>query len=152
MSVFKHARQSYDDLLRTGDEYDRVYCVIDKDKHTDYQEALKAIAQAKPANRFYAITSVPCFEYWLLLHFLYTTQPFEEIGNKSICDCVGQALRDYLPNYQKGTRGLFVQLFQQLNFAKVNAIRALNEAQKNHTDNPSTHLHELIEYLQTLNQ
>lgn len=151
MSVFRHAQQRYDDSVYSGDAYDRVYCVIDKDKHTDYQQALDAIANAQPAECFYAINSVPCFEYWVLLHFVYTTQPFHATGTKSVCDCVGEKLRECcLPGYNKKDKGLFAQLLPQLEFAKANAIRSLKEAERNHTDNPSTRIHELVDYLQNL--
>ena len=149
MSVFNHAKQRYEDLLHKGDNYDRVYCVIDKDKHPDYQQALEAIANANPKGCFYAINSVPCFEYWVLLHFIYTTQPFHATETKSICDCVCETLRAcYLPTYSKGGKGLFAQLLPQLEFAKANASRSLKEAERNHTDNPSTQMYELVVYLQ----
>ena len=151
MSVFNHARQRYEDLVYSGDAYDRVYCVIDKDKHIDYQQALDAITRTQPIGCFYAINSVPCFEYWVLLHFIYTTQPFHATGTKSVCDCVVDRLRqDFLPDYKKGEKGLFAQLLTQLEFAKANAIRSLKEAERNHTDNPSTRIHELVDYLQNL--
>lgn len=150
MSVFRRARQCYDEVLNTGDAYDRVYCVIDKDKHSDYQQAVSEIGQAKPKNCFYAITSVPCFEYWLLLHFFYTTQPFQATGTRSICDNVGLELRNYMPDYKKGDRGLFIKLLGQLDFAKANAARSLATAEAQNTDHPSTRLHELVDYLQNL--
>ena len=151
MSVFNHARQRYADLIHQGDSYDRVYCVIDKDKHPDYQQALEAVTKAQPAGCFHAITSVPCFEYWVLLHFQYTTQPFHATGTKSVCDCVTEVLRtDCLPDYKKGERGLFKQLLPQLEFAKTNAARSLKEAERNHTDNPSTQIYKLVDYLQNL--
>ncbi|MDX1973095.1 MAG: RloB family protein [Candidatus Sumerlaeia bacterium] len=40
-------------------------------------------------------TSNPCFEVWLLLHYVYTTKPFGS------CDQVRKELRKFLPGYTK---------------------------------------------------
>lgn len=45
-SVYNYAKKCIDEDIRTngeGDTFDRAYCVIDKDNHTDYQPVLKAI-------------------------------------------------------------------------------------------------------------
>ncbi|HEB92442.1 MAG TPA: hypothetical protein ENI94_03055 [Gammaproteobacteria bacterium] len=56
----------------------------------------------------------------------------------------------FWPDYKKAAYGVFGQRLIQLEDAKVNAERALRAAQKNHTDNPSTRIHELVGYLQKL--
>ncbi len=66
-SVLSFAKQRYREEKDAGDAFDKVFCVFDKDAHTNYDGALKAIATAQPRNNFVAINSVPCFEYWLLL-------------------------------------------------------------------------------------
>jgi hypothetical protein len=93
---------------------------------------------------------VPCFEYWLLLHFNYTTQPFEAAGNKSSGDQVIHELKKYLPASQKADKDIFTRLFSSLKFAKANADRALKAANANQTDNPSTRIYQLVDYLQNL--
>jgi hypothetical protein len=65
-------------------------------------------------------------------------------------DQVVHELKKYLPAYQKADKGIFVELFPSLNFAKANADRALKEANANKTDNPSTWVHGLVDYLQNL--
>lgn len=104
MNVYKQARKEYDreksDL--GADPYDRVFCVFDQDRHTTYQQALDSIRNATPAGIFRAIPSVPCFEYWLLLHFAFRTQPYRGVGRESACDRVIKELRrDHMPKYQK---------------------------------------------------
>jgi len=60
-------------------EFDRVYCVFDRDRHTTYNTALDKVRRARlgKGSRIFAIPSVLCFEFWLLLHFIYTTKPFD---------------------------------------------------------------------------
>jgi len=55
-----------------------------------------------------------------------------------------------MPEYEKGSGNIFSSLYPQLDFAKANAERALEASQKNNTDNPSTYIHQLVEYLQNL--
>lgn len=149
-SIYQYAQQYAAQAKRDKDPYDKIYCVFDKDKHATYQKTVDAINQVKANQEFAAIVSVPCFEYWLLLHFIYTTQPYEAIGNKSSGDQVVHELKKYLPAYQKADKGIFAQLLQSLNFAKANAERALKAARANQTDNPSTWVHGLVDYLQNL--
>lgn len=149
-SVFERAESLYQAEEIKGDSFDRVYCVFDKDRHVTYDETLASIVSKKPSSTFYATTSVPCFEYWLLLHFEYTTKPYARAGSSSVGNEVLKKLVAVMPDYEKGGKKLFSSLFEQLEFAKSNAARALQEANDNHTDNPSTNVHELVEYLQNI--
>ncbi len=149
-SVLKRAEHLAQTEDQKGDGYDRVYCVFDKDSHESYDETVRNITDKIPKNVFFAAISVPCFEYWLLLHFQYTTKPYHATGNSSVGNEVLKELKTMLPNYSKGDENIFITLIDQLEFAKNNAKRALNNSIENHTDNPSTNIHELIEYLQTL--
>jgi len=150
MAVVKHVRLQYKYAKDAGDPFDKVFCVFDKDTHTSYHQAIEKLEAAKPKNTFYPVTSVPCFEYWLLLHFTYTTKPFQQNGSKSGCETLIDELSKYLPDYQKGDKSIFDTIVGQLPRAKAHAIKALDEAEKNDTDNPSTHIHKLIEYLENI--
>lgn len=149
-SIYQHAQKCVSQAKKFNDPYDKIYCVFDKDKHTTYQRTLDAIIKVNAKQDFTAIVSVPCFEFWLLLHFIYTTQPFVAAGNESAGDRTIDELKNYLPNYQKSEQGLFTQLAPKLDFAKANAQHTLTAAIANQTDNPSTYIHELVEYLQNL--
>ena len=84
-SVFERSEELWNQENRKGDPFDRVYCVFDKDSHETYEETLRRISQKGVSNgNFFAVTSVPCFEYWLILHFQYTTQPYSARGKSSI--------------------------------------------------------------------
>ena len=149
-SVFKRAVDLYDIELKKGDPYDRVYCVFDRDTHETFDETVNNILSKNPKDIFYAAISVPCFEYWLLLHFIYTTKPYVQTGNSSPGEEVLRDLLKVMPDYEKGSKGVFSILIDQLEYAKNNSLRAKNHAMKSGTDNPSTTVHELINYLQNI--
>lgn len=134
--------------------FDRVYCVFDRDAHPTYDAALNKLAGLQPHGVFFAANTVPSFEYWLLLHFTYTTAPYSAVGGKSSGAAVLAELKNYWPEYTKASAGAFSYLLHlkndELGYAKANARRALLEAEKNHTDNPFTHVHELVDYLQAI--
>ena len=59
-SIVNFALKEY----RKEREYDRVYCVFDKDRHSTYDDALHRIKKAgmDKGHSIIAVTSVPCFE------------------------------------------------------------------------------------------
>jgi len=69
---------------RLGD-YDRAFCVFDRDGHQNYDTAVAKVAQSMEGRtgKLVAITSWPCFEFWILLHFSYSAAPFNRAGEKS---------------------------------------------------------------------
>jgi len=143
------------DKYKQEKEYDRVYCVFDKDRHPTYSEALDRVLNTKlrRGHRIYAITSVPCFEIWLLLHFRYTTRGFGVRGaDTSICGEVIELLQRDLPGYRKGMGGLFRRLQDRLDQAIQNAGQLKAHNVSAGTDNPSTEVHTLVEYLRNLNK
>ena len=127
---------------RTDDPFDKIFCVFDKDTHTDYQKALDQCAQ----KNYRAITSVPAFEYWLLLHFRYTTSPYQD-ASELLHD-----LKRHMRNYEKNDTGIFEKLQDKLETAKKNAARSLEDRNQARTDNPSTKVHILVEALHNIKQ
>jgi hypothetical protein len=151
MSVVKHGRDLYRAERQKGDPYDRVYCVFDGDvARVKYDEALSTIRAQEPKDTFFGTTSVPCFEYWFLLHFHYTTAPYEAVGGVSAGNAMKAELRVKWPEYKEGLADTFVKLLDRLDQSIANAKRVLAEAKRNRTDNPSTRVHELVEYLQNI--
>jgi len=149
-SIVEFARGRYRQEKNAGDPFDRVYCVFDKDTHTSYQQAIDQINRATPKGIFFAITSVPCFEYWLLLHFRYNTKSYEPLPGNSAGNQVLRELKACMPDYEKGQQDIFSILLDQLEYAKNNAACALDASQSVHTDNPSTRVYQLVEYLQQI--
>lgn len=147
MSVYRHAKKLYTAEKRQGEEFDRVYCVFDKDDHSNYVDALDAISRAVPVSVFRAINSVPCFEYWVLLHFQYTTKAYQAPGGQSSCELLVKEIKSLIPGYQKGQNGLYRLLEDKTANATMHAKRSLAAAEAAGTDNPTTRMHLLVEYL-----
>ena len=151
-SVVKHALKVIGQNLT--DPYDRVYCVIDRDTHADFQEAQDQITKYNNRNRdtkIHLIVSAPCFEYWILLHFIYTTKSFGASGDSPCQELINYDLKTYIMDYAKGNASIMVDLVAtQLGTALANAKRSFDEAERNGTDNPKTEIHILVEYLKNL--
>lgn len=140
------------DLFGEDPDYDGVYVVIDRDSHAGYAAAVDRAENAPGAMRGVVrlIPSMPCFEYWLLLHFAETSKPFAKEGGRSPCANVIRDLRKHLPSYGKGTGGLYSATKEHIEEAKARAGRRLQAAAATDTENPTTHIHVLVERLQTL--
>jgi hypothetical protein len=154
-SVFQHGFDLYN--AEQGEPYDRVYCVFDRDSYhlpkqnKDYQHALGLIRQALPENVFFAANSIPCFEYWLLLHFCETTKAFAGQGNVSVGGMVEKELKKYWSGYGKGLPDAYAGLKKLSPEGEARALerarRVLTTAQATGAENPSTMVHELVAYL-----
>lgn len=151
-SVLKYAEQEYEQE-KSSDSYDRVYCVFDRDQHKSFLPTVKKISALKTSGEpFFAITSTPCFELWLLLHFDYVSHPFT-VKKRSPCD---QAISELhkkatLVGYKKGIGGIYAKLSgQKMQDAIKHAKRLLKDNKKTGSDNPETNVHELVEYLASL--
>ena len=150
VSVVRHAKRRYLKEKNKGDAYDRVFCVFDKDSHASYAKAISESVIVRPDSAFQAVPSIPCFEYWLLLHFEFSTRPYSASGGTSACAHVIGDLRRYIPDYAKGDEGVFKKLMNETDRAIENSKRALGQAATSGTDNPTTKMHEVVEYLQHL--
>ena len=93
-----------DRAITLAEDYSRVYALIDMDKviqddrKAEYKVD-KAIAEAKG---IIILENNPCFEIWLLLHFVYTGKLFKD------CDQVSAELRKpkRIPGYNKSEKFL----------------------------------------------
>lgn len=150
LGVVNYAIAQYKQEIATGEPFDKVYCVIDRDAHPNFDPAISKLNSQKPANVYQGIVSVPCFEYWLLLHIHYTRAAFMPAGNKSAGDKALAELTALWPEYGKGKHGTFSHFFKDLEFAKANAARGLVDAHQTNAKNPSTNVHELVVYLQNI--
>jgi len=151
-SVVIYAKKRYNEDLKqngSGNGFDRVYCVFDQDEHPTYSEALSLI-RTDQNNIFYGITSVPCFEFWLLLHFTFTTRPIARTGERSPGDVTKDELKKFLPMYEKGDKDIYTKIKEYTDIAIQRAYKANEAAGKVNTNNPSTLVHTLVEYLRRL--
>ncbi len=135
-------------IYRKEKDYDTVFCVFDKDQHPSYREALDIIKREKKCP-IHAITSIPCFEFWILLHFRYTTKVFDS-GHGSICANVISDLKEFLPKYEKGEANTYQIIKEHIPTAILNAKKAAASCKSSGTDTPSTKIYSVVEYLQQL--
>ena len=148
LSVVNYAIKTF----KQEPEFNRVYCLFDRDRHTTYDAALDKVHRTRlgKGTKIFAIPSVPCFEFWLLLHFIYTTKPFDTLPGDSICSRVIKELKKYLPEYEKGDQDVFNKIQDKLDNAITNARRVEQFHQTSGTDNLSTLVDSLVEYLRDL--
>ena len=149
-SVLEYAQKLYAQSKQDGDAYDKVYCVFDRDQHPCFDTTVEVIKSLKPKDTFLAVTTTPCFEFWLLLHFVYDTSPYQPSGNKSSCDNANAKLKLHWADYGKSKRGIYTFTKDKTQIAVTNAKQLANENLKTGSNNPQTNLHELIEYLQSI--
>jgi len=136
-------------ISRQG-KFDHIFCAIDRDTHETFDEALNL---AKSSKKVEIIVSYPCFEFWLLLHFGYNRKPYAAAGKSSAADLLIKALRVHpdLVKYYKGEdMGLFQLLLNRLTEARRIAPKVLAEAIASEQMNPSTRLHELLDFFEKL--
>jgi RloB-like protein len=145
--VVAHGIKLYNDDAKSGDSFDQVFFVFDRDTHSTYDAAVQRVKDCADTDKpFKAITSVPCFEYWLLLHFGYTDKSFKAVGQKSACDDLISVLRTKpgFKNYGKGNEGVYALVKDKTDVAMRAAAKGLANAKKIGEENPSTRMHELI--------
>ena len=158
-SVLVYAKEKYEQSKKEGDAYDAVYCVFDRDQHPCFNATVAAINDLKTNKKlFFAITTTPCFEFWLLLHFGYTAKSYAATTQKSPCDCANADLQTYWKKafgveYGKNKRDIYPSLKGGKATAAIqHAKRLTDENLKIDSNNPQTNMHELVECLQTLSQ
>ena len=143
-------------LFNAGPGYEFVYCVFDRDGHVSFDDAVRKVSATKlrgkgrgrvePDVHFEAITSVPCFEYWVLLHYVNSNAPLLRFCN------VLPLLKKHkgLEAYDKGSRKLYSIIKDKTDTAIANSRRVLAAAERDGISNPLTKMHSLVESLRSL--
>ncbi len=163
INVVNHAYRLYQQELSSGDSYNKVYCVFDKDSHSTFFDAIEKIKNINKElsekgldeqTKFEAIISIPSFEYWLLLHYEQTTKPYAKTPTKSVGDLVIDDLKIYLPDYKKTQKGFFNKSLADgtLEGALAHSERIYKVEKSSENNNSHTNIHELIKYLQKLKE
>jgi len=132
--------------------FEQVYAVFDRDNHGSYHNALAKATALDSEFRsdlgqrvtFRAIPSVPCFELWLLLHFVDVLAPIQRIE-------VYERLRAHLPGYDKGQGGHFERTRPRLDAAMQRAVHLAGIHNAHRGIEPYTDLHSLVDLLIKLN-
>ncbi|MCY3971143.1 MAG: RloB family protein [Acidobacteria bacterium] len=132
-----------------ADDFEEVWCVVDEDERPEEIRRLRErLARLQPGEdaTSRSTVSTPCFEFWLLLHFEFTTQPFYGMaGGRSACQQVILRLRGHVPDYKKNDASVYGQFKDKLQDAQRNAERLDPDA-----SSPQTEIGELVARLQRL--
>jgi len=80
-----------------NEPFDQTWVVFDRERqnHPRREQLPRALKLAEK-NGIRVALSVPTFEFWLLLHFDFTTAAFDG------CDAVRKALKKFIKDYEKG--------------------------------------------------
>lgn len=121
-----------------SDKYDYIYCVFDGDRRPELRKAEPLLA-SPDANilNIKSIVSTPSFEYWLILHFEYTTAPMSAVEAL-------RRLKTHLPSYTKNMESIFEQVKNSIAKACVNAENSNKNASSTSAENPTTNVHLVI--------
>ena len=140
------------ELIKESPKDPYVFCVIDRDRHTDFDTAIAQInGYRNKDTKLHAIVSNPCFEFWILLHFDYTTKLFGTSGDSPCMDLIKNNLKVFIEDYEKGDKAIMPPIIKSgLERAVANAKRANETAKRNGTDNQTTQMDELVDYLKGL--
>ena len=131
-----------------GNAFSAVYCVFDRDQHPHFTQSIN---RAKSLG-MESIKSVPCFEYWILLHFRAHAAPYLGTSNQSPCDHCLRDVRAAWKDYRKNHKRLYTELLPGLNNARKRARQGLAAAQAQGSKNPSTEIHLLLDAMEALRQ
>lgn len=128
--------------LSSEKPYSEIFCVIDRDQHTNYESAI-ALMKSKG---FKVINSVICFEIWLLFHYTDSSAPYQ-----SCEELVSSELfRKYFPNYDKADDKIYNKTKSRIAHAISNTKKINKMIESSGGNNPYTKVVDLVEYLQRL--
>lgn len=123
----------------SGHKDDVIWVVFDRESEARYSHELhaKARKKAKDNNVEIAFTNV-CFEYWLLIHFNFTTASYTSCNNLLKQSSLKTELRKIgIDDYDKGLTSLFDKLKDKIPTAMKNAKKlrgqVLKDANKDRT-------------------
>ena len=162
--------ETAEQILKKDDEFDQIYLVFDRDTHSTYDVAIKRVSKLANQRQFRkktvcAITSVPCFEVWFILHVSDSCKPYEVAATSKASPAkslISDLRKKKLPNgealfakYKKTSCEDFYSQITNLRGKAINrASGILEQARKSgdrlHHENPSTRVHILVKALEKI--
>ena len=131
------------------DDDDELWAVFDKDGYTKHPDAFK---MAKDNNIKIAFSSI-AFEFWILLHFEYTTRAFERAE-----EVIGYIRNKGYIDYKKNDRTTYKKIKSKTATACTHARRVrkyqdeANSNTKIYDLNPYTNVDELLEAIEKMSE
>jgi RloB-like protein len=146
VSLVKAAQKMFKD----DGGFDLVYVVCDGDSNRliearrHAEKTLVNSARQKASVRIVATS--PSIEFWLLLHFEYSTREFQNSEE------VQRELQAHLPDYQKNHRDIFTKVRTGLDRAHQHAERLKAELRATGASRPDTDFPILVEQLSRMSR
>jgi hypothetical protein len=127
----QQAKRQHDLNLR----FDQTWCVFDVDEHPKLKEESKRRARSNHVN---LAVSNPCFEIWVLLHFVKYTRYIERDNLRAL-------LQQYLPRYQKELPCDKLWPLQETAHRRAVEIENWHATRGTSGENPSTDVYRIID-------
>ena len=131
------------------DPYNFVWVMFDKDGHAKIPDAFELARTSTPEIKI-AFT-IPCFEYFVLLHYDKTTKPFTKCD-----DVIHQIKKNWLSDYEKATN-IFEILLPKMYEGLANSEWVVNQykgeiqsGKRIYELSSYSNIHDLVNYLYTL--
>lgn len=139
------------DAAKADGAFDHVFCVFDRDTHANVNAAIGTAKGLKVRGAVFTTTlSVPCFEYWLIVHHGYFDRPFAKTRQLSVGGACLSELQRIWPDYKKKLRGVYSAVADKTDRAIANAKRREIDAANGGSDNPSTEVYKIVERLRKI--
>lgn len=145
LKLVKMLIKEIDELKLDLQDDDVAYCIFDTDVDPNKNKIIEEAIQLARKNNIKIITSSPCFELWLLLHYDYTTANMDS-------EEVIKRLKEYYPKYEKNIN-IYPDIIKEIDLA----IDRAKKLEKYQTDNnrrigtveanPNTEVYKIVEYL-----
>lgn len=122
---------------------DEVYLLIDTDVNQNKQNQIDIAKKICNHNKIKLITSTPTFEIWYILHYGYTTAPYQ--NSKQVKKDLKSKIEDYTESMN-----VYSILKNKLDNAMANAKKLEEFQRETYTDlnnekcNPYTGVHEVV--------
>lgn len=131
------------------DEYERLYCVFDRDDHDRFEGAIERLKRmANNGNSVHCIYSIPCFEYWILLHFNQMGPLKYYTGSGSPCSEVVKDIESesHIDNYQRAKSNIYSETSHLIEEAiqNANSMWGQNGQRELNDPHPRTRMHKLV--------
>jgi hypothetical protein len=146
--LVKEAKRMIKSAKSEKNPYDFVWVMFDRDGHAKVPDAFESARTSIPEIKI-AFT-IPCFEYFVLLHFEKTTKPFPKCDN-----VIHQLKKNWLPDYEKATN-IFDILLPNKDVGLANSAWVVdqfyNEIQSGkriYELSSYSNVHDLVNYLYT---
>ena len=150
-------------VAKVGGSFDYVYCVFDRDTHASYDEAVSLVERMEKDSgskrKVAAITSIPCFEYWLCLHMGDSAASHSGTGSSRAKLTRELKKHPLFKNYSK-KKGWMAANFEKLAANRGDAVKhsskrlanARRAGEKPHSEDPSTRIHIVVDDLKKLSE